>query len=65
MNIVNLVALILLLIGGINWGLVGLLDLNLVTMLLGVGTTLTQIVYILVGVSALYCAYLLRDRLKL
>ena len=38
-------------IGAINWGLVTLLNLNLVTKLLGEGTTLTKAVYILVGVS--------------
>ena len=40
-------------IGAINWGLVGLLDLNLVERLLGEGTTVTRIVYGLVGLSGL------------
>ena len=45
--------MILVLIGGLNWGLVGLFDLNLVAALFGT-TILAQIVYILVGVSALW-----------
>jgi len=47
-------ALILVIIGGLNWGLVGLFDYNLVDTLFGVGTTLTNVVYALVGLSALY-----------
>jgi len=39
-------------IGALNWGLVGLLDLNLVEMLLGTWPVLVQVVYILVGLSA-------------
>lgn len=46
-------ALVLVVIGGLNWGLVGLLDLNIVSKLLGDGV-LTKIVYDLVGLSALY-----------
>ena len=46
-------ALILLIIGGLNWGLVGLLQTNLVESIFGMGT-LTKIIYDLVGLSALY-----------
>ncbi len=53
MKIISLIAMILVLIGGLNWGLVGLFDLNLVAALFGT-TILAQIVYILVGVSALW-----------
>ena len=42
----------LLVIGGLNWGLVGLLDMNLVDSLLGEGSMLAKLVYILVGLSA-------------
>lgn len=44
----------LVLVGALNWGLVGLLDFNLVDMILGAGSTLSKIVYILVGASAVY-----------
>jgi len=50
-------ALVLLIIGGINWGLVGLLGLDLVALLFGPVSLLTRIVYILVGISALYVAF--------
>lgn len=48
------VAMTLLWVGGLNWGLVGLLDLNLVDSVLGAGSVLTKLVYILVGVSAVF-----------
>ncbi len=53
MKLLNLIAFLLVVIGGLNWGLVGLLDVNVVTMIFGVAM-LTKIVYILVGLSALY-----------
>lgn len=49
------VALALLVVGGLNWGLVGLLKLNLVTILLQEGL-LANVVYILIGVAAVYVA---------
>ncbi|MCC8461145.1 MAG: DUF378 domain-containing protein [Candidatus Megaira endosymbiont of Carteria cerasiformis] len=45
---------ILAAIGAINWGLVGIFDFNLVSYLLGETTTITKIVYSLVGISGLY-----------
>ncbi|MEX2454798.1 MAG: DUF378 domain-containing protein [Rhodospirillaceae bacterium] len=57
----NVIAEILLIIGGINWGLIGLFDLNLVAAIFGgEGSVLTRIVYILVGLAALYGLYLLK-----
>lgn len=50
-----MVAFALVLVGALNWGLVGLLNFNLVTMLLG-STGLENLVYILVGASAVYIA---------
>ncbi|MGI5827736.1 MAG: DUF378 domain-containing protein [Patescibacteria group bacterium] len=48
--------LILLIIGGINWGLVGLFGLDLVAAIFG-ATILARIIYILVGISALYILF--------
>ena len=45
---------ILAAIGAIDWGLVGIFDFNLVSYLLGETTTITKIVYSLVGISGLY-----------
>lgn len=55
MKIVNIIALLLVIIGGINWGLVGLFEFNLVDFLFGAGSILARIVYILVGISSLWC----------
>lgn len=54
MKAVNTVALLLIIIGGVNWGLVGLLEYNLVDSLFGEGSTLARAVYVLVGAAALY-----------
>ena len=53
MKNINLIALILVVVGGLNWGLVGLLNLNLVTTILGEGS-LATLVYVLIGLSAVY-----------
>lgn len=47
-------ALILVIVGGLNWGLVSLLNWNLVDTLFGAMSSLSQIVYGLVGLSAVY-----------
>lgn len=59
MNVANLlrtIALVLVVVGGLNWGLVGLFDFNLVSALFGELSTLSRIVYSLVGLSAIYVA---------
>lgn len=48
------IALVLVIVGGLNWGLIGLLNWNLVDTLFGAMSSLSQIVYILVGLSAIY-----------
>ena len=49
-------ALILLIVGGVNWGLVGIFDLDLVAFVFGgAGTVLARAVYILVAISAVWC----------
>lgn len=50
-------ASLLVLIGGINWGLVGIFNYNLVSSLLGDASTMTHAIYGLVGICALYNAY--------
>ena len=52
------IALVLVIIGGLNWGLIGLLDFDLVARVFGVMTTASRVVYAMVGVSALYLAIL-------
>lgn len=53
METLEKIALIFTIIGAINWGLIGLFDVNLVTMILGVGTILTKLVYIIVGIAGI------------
>lgn len=53
MEILQKICLVLTIVGAINWGLIGLLDFNLVTTLFGVKTMLTNIIYILVGIAGL------------
>lgn len=50
------IALILLIIGGLNWGLIGLWDFNLVSRVFGSGN-LTRVIYDLVGLSAVYILF--------
>jgi uncharacterized protein len=54
MKSVHMVAFLLMFVGALNWGLVGLLNINVVNMLLGQWMGLEKLVYILVGVSAVY-----------
>jgi uncharacterized membrane protein YuzA (DUF378 family) len=57
MNSVSLIMFILLIIGGLNWGLVGLLNFNLVALLFGDMSLISRLVYSLVGISAVYVAF--------
>ena len=55
MKTVNIITLLLIIIGGLNWGLVGLADIDLVAALLGGRpATLARIVYIVVGIAAVW-----------
>lgn len=53
METLQKVALVVTIIGAVNWGLIGLLDFNLVDTLFGDGSMLSRIVYILVGITGL------------
>ncbi len=57
MNLLDKTATLLLIIGGLNWGLVGWLDYNLVDSLFGEGSVIARVVYATVGIAALYCIY--------
>lgn len=54
MKMLHMVAFLLLVVGGLNWGLVGLFNYNLVESLLGGVSGASMLVYVLVGVSAVY-----------
>lgn len=52
-NFFKLVSYILVIVGALNWGLVGAFDFDLVAAIFGVDTLLTNITYILIGLSAI------------
>jgi len=56
-NILDIIALVLVIVGGLNWGLVGVLEFDLVEAILGTMSVASRIVYGLVGLSALYTIY--------
>ena len=54
MSILQKIALVFTIIGGVNWALVGIFNFNLVTWLFQEGSILTRIVYIVVGICAIF-----------
>lgn len=52
MKALNILTLILVIVGGLNWGLVGLFGFDLVAAIFGAGSIPSRIVYVLVGLSA-------------
>jgi uncharacterized protein len=54
MKALNILTLILVIVGGVNWGLVGLLGFDLVAAIFGAGSAPARLVYILVGASAVW-----------
>ncbi|MDD6208863.1 MAG: DUF378 domain-containing protein [Clostridiales bacterium] len=54
MKTLDYIALILVIIGAINWGLIGFFQFDLVRMIFGNMSLLSRIVYALVGISGLY-----------
>ncbi len=60
MKIVNNIALILSIIGGINWGLIGLFKFDLVAWICGgQDSVIARIIYSIVGLAAIWCISLL------
>lgn len=61
MRIIDKIALVLIIIGAINWGLIGFFNFNLVDSIFGSMTILSRIVYALVGISGLWGIKLIFD----
>lgn len=61
MRIIQKIALVLIIIGAINWGLIGLFEYNLVDSLFGAGSIVSKIIYILVGISGIIDISMLFD----
>ena len=62
MKIIDKIVLILIVIGAINWGLIGLFNFNLVSTIFGKMSLISRIIYILVGISGLWGIKLLFDK---
>ena len=52
-------AMVLMIVGGLNWAMVGLFGVDVVASLFGAGSALSRLVYVLVGLAALYSIYTL------
>ena len=54
MKSIDVIVAVLLVVGGLNWGLVGLMSFDLVGSIFGSMSALSRVVYIIVGLSAIY-----------
>lgn len=57
MRTLDTIAMVLVIIGSLNWGLVGLFGFNLVSFLFGAGTFLASMIYVIIGLCALYLIF--------
>ena len=58
MSAIDYIAMALLIIGGLNWAMVGLADVDVVASLFGAGSPATRLVYVIVGIAALYSIWM-------
>lgn len=56
-GLVSWIAFILIVVGGLNWGLVGFFGFNLVDAIFGAGSMIARVVYAVVGLSAVYAIF--------
>ena len=64
MDWISKTVLILIIIGGFNWGLVGVFNFDLVAFLFGEMSSLTRMVYIIIGLASVWAAFSLLYPLK-
>ena len=64
MKTIKIIVIILVVIGGLNWGLVGLFNFDLVAAIFGAMSVISRIVYILVGLSAAYLIVIFNSLLE-
>lgn len=62
MKIIDTIALVLIIIGALNWGLIGIFNFNLVEAIFGGFSVISRIIYILVGISGLWGIKLIFDQ---
>lgn len=54
MRVLCIISCVLLIIGGLNWGIIGVTNFNVLEAIFGQGSVLTSVIYTLVGISAIY-----------
>lgn len=59
LSVLDWIALILIIVGGINWGLVGVFGFDLVAAIFGAMSVISKIVYVLVGLAGIYTIFIL------
>ncbi|MCI9040213.1 MAG: DUF378 domain-containing protein [Clostridia bacterium] len=62
MRIIDKIALVLVIIGAVVWGIIGIFNFNVVDAIFGVDSIVSRIIYILVGISGLWAIKLLFDK---
>lgn len=62
MKVIDTIALILVIIGAIVWGIIGIFNVNIVEAIFGTIPWISKIIYILVGISGIWAIKLLFDR---
>jgi uncharacterized membrane protein YuzA (DUF378 family) len=56
LNVMDIFTAVILIVGGLNWGIYGFFGVNIIDSIFGVMSVVSRIIYILVGVSAVYVA---------
>jgi uncharacterized membrane protein YuzA (DUF378 family) len=56
-NVLDWIALIVIIIGGLNWGIVGFFNYNVIDAIFGVMSNAARVVYAVVGIAAIYAIY--------
>lgn len=62
MKVIDKIELVLVIIGAIVWGIIGIFNFNVVEAIFGVGSIISKIIYILVGISGLWAIKILFDK---
>lgn len=57
LNVVDWIAVVLVIVGGLNWGLVGFFNWDLVAAIFGDMSAVSRVVYALVGLAAVYLLF--------
>ncbi|MGE5628898.1 MAG: DUF378 domain-containing protein [Solirubrobacterales bacterium] len=63
MRVLDFISLLLVVVGAVNWGLIGFFQYDLVSMIFGPASVITRIIFALVGIAGIYAlSFFARDR---